>query len=1178
MKKNRWNVPLGRDCFRKLWLMSKMLMVLMFSISMNVSATLYSQNKAVTLCMKGATLEEVIQALKFQTDYGFFYDAGSKEIKQAKDININVVNMLLEDVLQQVLKGTNLTYSIVNDVVIINAKNQTVSQDSVSKEYVLTGRIVDAKNVPLLGVTVRLENTNLGTATDVNGLFTFRLPIKQGSLICSFVGFEKKEVAFRLPCDTLKIVLEESFANLDEVVVRAYGTQKKRETISAISSVKAEEMKELPSASIASMLQGRLAGVNIIQQSGAPGSAAVIAVRGFNSLFVNGASDGQPLWVVDGVPMHSFVSPVTGTNTLADLDPSLIESVEVLKDAAAASIYGSRAGNGVILVTTKKGKIGKATFTANVSYSLSQLAEYPTQTGGRMERWLDLMQLKNHKKAGEDTYGDSKWYFPNSYESVYFPDEYGGRFVGSYDAFWGDSQASSAAMDFMLQDSLDPYYNNSTNWWKYAFHTGKVLNANISASGGSERIRYMVGLGYYDEKGIMINSQYSRVNLMSNITANLHSKLKMDTRIYLAYIDKTMNGNTSGSRMKFEGLSIDPKTQSTYLSATKELEDAWMQQLNGKKDRTDDYRAMVSSFLEYNVIKGLDVSASINIDFSQANQNMFTPSYLDVNYHENKSEGAIDKQIMLSTEELIHYQTSIKNVHNFDILLGFNANKEQSFAISGWGLKGPSDDIFYYNPDKAPDVVDRGWAGVSKYESTRSYRSDFKEKRMMSYFGRLGYNYKQRYLFEATFRRDGSSTFGEGNRWANFPSFALGWTFSEESFIKNWTGHWLDWGKIRFSYGTSGQVFSDAYLAHGLMSLGTVPFLGNTGVTAEQSISPELTWEKTEQYDVGLDFDMFNYRINLKLDYYYKYTKALMYEVFLPGALSPFASRMENAMEVSNEGLEIELQADIFRESAVSWRTKFNFATNRNKFEKSYSGKDMKDLVIGRPLYGLYVYAHNGFYANEDEVPRYYELDGTQVYTGGVTIKSPASGQVGNYNIKDFNNDNTPDLYYAGSPIPKAHGGWINEFTWKGFDLNILFNYTLGRKIINARVANSFKTDLSPATKMFDYKKLKRWTLTEQNPNSSEWGKNIMYELDSNIEKVHSVSLKQLTLGYNLPTNLATKAGLSGVRLFVTGENLFYLSNYSEGNPEVINVYDGIDKGDQYPIPRKWTLGLTLNF
>lgn len=371
MRKNRWNVPLGRDCFRKLWFMSKMLMVLMFSISMNVSATLYSQNKAVTLCMKGATLEEVIQALKFQTDYGFFYDAGSKEIKQARGININVANMLLEDVLQQVLKETNLTYSIVNDVVIINAKNQTVSQDPVSKEYVLTGRVVDAKNVPLPGVTVRLENTNLGTATDVNGLFTFRLPIKQGCLICSFVGFEKKEVAFRLPCDTLKIVLEESFAKLDEVTVVAYGERKKRELVGSISSVKASDIKEVPSASLENLLQGRMAGVEINTQSGAPGGGgSVVAIRGYNSLFIGDGRDyGEPLYVIDGVPVYSFTSPITGTNALAEIDPSTIESVEVLKDAASAAIYGSRAGNGVILITTKKGKAGKAQFQGNVSYS-----------------------------------------------------------------------------------------------------------------------------------------------------------------------------------------------------------------------------------------------------------------------------------------------------------------------------------------------------------------------------------------------------------------------------------------------------------------------------------------------------------------------------------------------------------------------------------------------------------------------------------------------------------------------------------------------------------------------------------------------------------------------------------------------------------------------------------------
>lgn len=1150
--------------FKQIWKIMKLCLVFIVCFVCVGYGNTTAQDQRVTLDLNNASLSELFNQIHSQTGLRFLYN--SAHLSEINQVNIHVNQEKVGSVLDRVFKGSLLAYECNGEVILIMQKQPQAIR--------VKGFVYDIKKQPIPGVTVKVAGLTIGAATDSKGWFAFDLPMKQGALEFTCIGYKKQTVNFTNTTDTLYIKMIEDVSDLDEVVVRAYGTQKKRETISAISSVKAEEMKELPSASITSMLQGRLAGVNIVQQSGAPGSAAVIAVRGFNSLFVNGASDGQPLWVVDGVPMHSFVSPVTGTNTLADLDPSLIESVEVLKDAAAASIYGSRAGNGVILVTTKKGKIGKATFTANVSYTLSQLMEYPTQTGGRMERMLDLNHYRNQKYAGVDEWNNNLMYYPTSYESVFVPESW--IDLGSYDRFWGNGKSGYAYLNHQLQDSLDPYYNNSTHWWKYAFHTGKVLNANISASGGSERIRYMVGLGYYKEKGIMINSQYSRVNLLSNITANLNSRLKMDTRVYLAYMDKTMNSNKTGSRMKFEGLTVNPKIQNTYLAATKEAEEEWKAKLLGIKDRTDDYRAMISSFLKLNVIKGLEVSASINVDFSQGNQNVFTPSNLDAYHNENKSEGAINRQLMISTEELIHYQNSFKDNHNIDILLGFNANKEQNFLIGGYGKRGPSDNIYYYDPDKTPEVVDRGSGNISKYESTRFYRSDFQEKRMISYFGRLGYNYKQRYLIEFTYRRDGSSTFGEGNRWADFPSVAVGWTFSEEPFIKNWADHWLNWGKIRFSYGTSGQVFKEAYLAHGLMELGTSSFLDNTGVTIANPISPDLTWEKTKQYDVGLDLDLFNYRLNVKLDYYYKYSSALMYNIALPETLSPFNSRMENAMDVSNEGIELELQADIFRESAVSWRMKFNFARNWNRFKKSYTGKDIDGLVIGRSLFGLYVYANDGYFNNENEVPHYYELNGTEVFKGGVTVKNKVSGQVGGYNLKDFNQDNTPDKYYTGTPLPIGHGGWVNELTWKGFDLNILFNYSLGRKMINAKTALSYADD--PHTKMFDYRDLVHWAPNVKKPNAPELGKEIKYELDSNIETVHSLSLKQITLGYDLPNRLAAKAGFSGIRCFVTGENLFYLSNYSGENPEVINIYEGIDKADQYPLPRKWTLGLTLNF
>lgn len=1138
-------------------------------LQFSVFARGVAQDQVVSLEMQNVSYFELFNEIHQQTGLRFIYNTNQLEGMPA--ITVHADKQSVKEVLENIFLNTPFTFSFEQNVVMVKMKP---TNEDEKKALSMKGFVYDEKKQPMPGVTVQVVGTSVGTATNAKGWFAITLPILKGKLKFSFVGYKDQEVEFSEKTDTLKIYMKEEINELDEAVIRAYGTQKKRETISALSTVTAEELKEVPAASITSLLQGRLAGVNVIQQSGAPGSAAVIAVRGFNSLLVDGASDGQPLWVVDGVPMYSFVSPVTGTNTLADLDPNMIESVTVLKDAAAASIYGSRAGNGVILVTTKKGRKGETQFSANASYTVSQLMEYPTQTGGRMERWLDLLYRRGVKYTYYDWMSGLK-YFPTSYENVYGT-------TGSYDLFWGNGLADQAKLDFSLQDSLDPYYNNSTNWWKYAFRRGKVLNANVQASGGNDRFRYMVGLGYYDEKGIMINSGYTRANLITNLSANFTSKLRLDTRVYLTYVDRTMN--KSNTRTRYEGLSVNPITQRTILPATKELEKEWMKQVEGIKDRTDDYRAMVSAFIEYELFKGFTFSASANVDFSQGNMNKFTPGSLDKSYHENKSEGAINRNVMLSTEELLHYNHTFKEAHNLDLLLGFNANKEQVFYIGGHGSRGVSDDIYYYDPSLSNDVVNHGTEDYPRYESTRFYKSDFTEKKMMSYFGRLGYNYKQRYLLEFTLRRDGSSTFGEGHRWANFPSVALGWTFSEEPFIKRWTGRWLNWGKIRGSYGTSGQIFTDAYLAHGLMAINAQSFLSNNGVSSKKPVSPDLTWEKTEQYDIGLDMDMFDYRLNLKLDYYYKYTSSLIYKVSLPGGdLFPFTERTENAMAISNEGIELELQADILRDNLFSWRTKFNIARNWNRFEKSYSGKDFVDswgsemLIIGRPIYGLYVYAHNGYYSSENEVPRYYTLSGEKTYFGGVTERNGTSGQVGNYRLLDFNGDNNVDLYYGGSTLPIVHGGWVNEIKWKNIDMNVLFNYVIGRKMINAKIAESFY-EPTPVTKMLDYRDLNVWTEANSKANMPAWGNWIRSNLDSNIENVNYFILKQLTIGYNIPDNLANKVGFSGLRFFITVENLFYLSNYSGENPEVVDIYRGIDQGKEYPLPRKWTLGLTLNF
>ena len=1130
---------------------------------MQVHATTYGQAENVSFEQKRMTIDQVFNTITLQLQYDIFYSDDELDIKQV--VEIPALRANIEDVLKAVL-GERFSYQFIGKTIIISPAS---ADPQVNKKSVrLKGFVYDEKKIPMPGVTIQVVGTSVGTVSINNGWFAIDLPILKGKLKFSFVGYKDQEIEFTEKTDTLHIYMKEDVSNLDEVVVRAYGSQKKREVISAISRVTAEEMKELPTASLVNMLQGRMAGVMVVNQSGAPGSAQMVAIRGYNSLMTSGASDGQPLYVIDGVPMHSFVSPVSGTNTMADIDPAMIESVEVLKDAAAASIYGSRAGNGVILITTKKGRAGEAKFSANVSYSASQLMAYPEQVGGRMERIINLERLKNDRGAMYD-YTTRKWSWPTSYEDVYE------AFSGTYDGFWGNGHLQQKISDY-LQDSLNPYFNNSTNWWKYVYKTGKILNANLQASGGSERMQYMVGAGYYEETGIAINSSYGRYNLSSNLTAKPTKGLDLNVRLYLAYTNKDRDTRNLMSHNRFEVITADPSSTSTLLSNSSEVEAEWLRNANAKKDKSDAYRAMGSVYLQYAFWKGFSLTGSASVDFSQSNSNIFSPSWLDASsWEENRSEGSISRSITVLGNVLLRYNKSFKEKHNLEVLLGMDINKEQYHYINGHGRGGPSDNIYYYNPNINQPIKNHGYGDYENWESMTSYYSDFREKTMLSYFTRVGYNYKQRYLVEGTLRRYGSSTFGEDHRWATFPSVAVGWAFSEEPFMR-WAS-WLDWGKLRASYGTSGQIFTDEYLAHGLMSVDSDAFMENNGMIPNTMISPDLTWEKSEQYDIGLDLDMFDYRLKMKLDYYYKLTSSLIYNVELPGTILLAGARTENAMELSNEGIELELEADILRNHAVLWRTKFNISRNWNRFEKSYDGKDKDGLIIGRPTSGLMVYAEDGFYDSDDEVPINWKIDGSQEYLGtSVDPMTGTSGMVGRQKLLDLNGDGrigTDDMYYVGTAQPLAYGGWVNELTWKNFSLNMLFNYALGRSMINMRPKSIYQTVINVNPADMDF-----WEKPGDDADYPFFGYDFEMQTDKRVEKVHSVSLKQLTVGYDVAKKVSKKIGFSGIRFFVTMENLFYLSNYSGENPEVVDVYKGIDSGSAYPLPRKYSIGLTLNF
>ena len=502
----------------------------------------FSQENKVSFKFVNQELSSVFKELEKADVYKFMFNYD--DVK-GKKVSLDVKDKKVLEILDIVLKDMPFTYRVDGIMVVIRPKQA----DSTVKKYVLKGVVVDVKGEPMIGVTVRLDSTSIGTATAVDGAFTLVVDKPKGNLVFSFIGFKAKKVAIT-PDKDMIVKLEEEVSDLDQVTVIAYGSRKKRELITSVSSIKADDIKEIPAASLETLLQGRMAGVGVNVQSGSPGGGGTnVAVRGYNSLWLDeaGGGDGSPLYVIDGVPVHSFTSPVTGTNTIAEIDPSTIESVEVLKDAASAAIYGSRAANGVILITTKKGRAGEGKFSVNLSYSASVLPEAPTQLGGRAERLYHIAVMRAQKGAYE-VKGKGYYKYPTSYEEA-------ANNEAIYDAFWDRGLGLEAKN--IIQDSLNPFFNNSTNWYKYIFRTGKILNANIQASGGTERMTYMVGAGYYKETGIMPGSDFSRVNLLTNLSFNPVKKLTVDSRFYLAYTDRS-RGATSGDARDSRSILIIP--------------------------------------------------------------------------------------------------------------------------------------------------------------------------------------------------------------------------------------------------------------------------------------------------------------------------------------------------------------------------------------------------------------------------------------------------------------------------------------------------------------------------------------------------------------------------------------------------------------------------------------------
>lgn len=1045
--------------------------------------------------------------------------------------------------------------------------------------YLIKGSVTDAKGIPLPGVTVRLEGSRVGTASDNDGNFALRLPVREGILACSFVGYKTREVPFAAGTH-LSVRMEEAMSELDEVQVVAYGKQRKDLAVTSVATVGEEALRDNTHSNLVDKLQGLLAGVDIIRPAGAPGAAGNIRIRGENSISIeSGRVGSNPLYVVDGVPVEMKAGRLSGDNPLALLASSDIERVDILKDAASCALYGSRAANGVVLVTTKQGRLNqKPAVTASVSQSFSFVSALPELTTGNRERYFRMEALRNYSEAYYDA-ASNTYKYVESYREAY--DQW-----LHYDYFWNQGFGRDLAI---YQDSLNSFYNNSTDLFDYYFRTARVTDASLRLAGGGAAVAYNVGLGYYTEKGVLRNTGFSRVSLLSNLYLKPGERFTGNLRFYLARTAKdragkgkdAFNFNTSGSGI--ETIPEELAGTSTLLPGpgTPAFEEM-LRRYDGAKEVNEGYNLRLGLDASYALLPGLEAKVSLAANYVQYNKNLALPASVDDDLLAYSS-GSVERQLSLLNEDILSYAQEWDDGHTVQALAGISFQTDESNSIRGFGRGAASDRIHY---------VDWGGKAFDKENNLqlKDYMSGRGKSALVSVFARVAYNYRGKYMAEAAFRRDGSSRFGRDVRWGNFPSVALGYNFTREPFMEG-VRHVLPEGKLRLSYGRTGKQFEDPYLAQGVVVPGGVTFQGNQTMAYTSFPNRRLTWEKTDQYDAGLDLAFAGRKVRLEVDYYYRYTHNMLFPVRVPGDYSGLSIRYENAFAISNQGIEVGVKVDAVRNDRWVWTVALNVARNWNRLEKSQDGRDFTNPyypnnvnVIGKPLNGIYVFDDRGIYNSQEEVPYAY-IDGKKAYLGsGNLFYRP-----GDLMIRDADNNGVMGVYpplqedrvYAGSPIPVASGGIQTSLQWKGFDLNLSLPFVLGRHVLYAGA--SLGTDPNSPTPVFaDLGKVTFWKKpgdkADYPANRMDNGlNNFAVNLRSNVYKVSYIKLKQVSLGYTLPRKVAERAGF-GMRVYVAGENLFTLTGYPGPDPESIDPVSGTDYFNNYPLARKLTVGLTLNF
>ena len=1035
-------------------------------------------------------------------------------------------------------------------------------------QVLVRGTVVDQTGESVIGASIQVKGTTQGTITDIDGKFSLGVPDKKSVIVVSFIGYATKE----LQVDTSKpmsIVLEEDTKVLDEVVVVGYQEVRKKDLTGSVAKADMNELLNTPVGSFDQTLGGRIAGVNVSSSEGTPGGTMNIVIRGNNSL----TQDISPLYVIDGFPVEDAAIAST-------INPSDIESLDILKDASATAIYGARGANGVVIITTKKGKVGKAQITYDGSVTMHHVT-----------RTIPMMDAYEFVNLQAETYPAS---IANSTGGYLM--EYQGK-----------------------QWTLDDYRGIfQYDWQDEILRTALQHNHNIRLTGGTEGVRYNASVSYYNQDGVLLNSGYERFQARANTVIK---RDKLDISLTTNYSRSIQTGSTP-SETSYSGMnnlfySVWGYRPVTYPNKSMEslLNDVMDEAIDSSNDyRFNPIRSLKEEYRKYNInnlqlngyvsyefIKGLKLKVSGGYTYDARKNDQFNNS--NTRYGGPTSTDKVNAQIIRNerltwlNENTLTYQTNIKKKHFFNSLIGITFQNSDYEYYSLKSTHIPNESL--------------GMAGMA--DGTLSSSSSLKSSwSMMSYLARLNYNYKSKYYATASFRADGSSKFSKKHRYGYFPSGSLAWNFMEEEFmapIKKVVGA----GKLRVSWGLTGnnrigeydyyallQMLKEKqgdYISNGSIPSGVYPFdndMSSVGMVPVSLPNEDLKWETTEQWNVGLDLSFFNERLNFTADVYRKTTRDLLLEASLP-LVSGYYSATKNIGKVRNDGLELSLSTVNVQTKDFTWTSDFNIAFNKNevlelaenqlslttadRFDKNYNSQTSYIAKVGLPMGMMYGYIYEGTYKYDDFVKsgNSYTLKDNVPY-----FSSEANTQPGMPKYKDVNGDgiiDTNDRTIIGRGLPIHTGGFTNSFTYKGFDLSVFFQWSYGNDIMNANrlfFENAGgKKDLNQFASYAN-----RWT--PENPESDipAATKSASNNVISSriIEDGSYLRLKTVTLGYTFPKALIAKAKLSNARVYVAAQNLWTWTSYSGYDPEVSVRNSALTPGlDFSSYPRAFTLSFGVN-